>query len=55
MRARGAWREVLAARDRTGTGAHYRYADHLHDALTLWYEKYPETRGLVLEGSAEPE
>lgn len=40
---------------RTGVGAHYRYARHLHDALALWYEKFPETRGLVLEGSAEPE
>lgn len=40
---------------RTGTGAHYRYARHLHDALTLWYERFPSTRGLVLEGSAEPE
>jgi thymidylate synthase ThyX len=40
---------------RTGAGAHYRYARHLHDALELWYACYPETRGLVLEGSAEPE
>ena len=40
---------------RTGIGAHYRYARHLHDALELWYARYPETRGLVLEGSAEPE
>lgn len=40
---------------RTGVGAHYRYAQHLKDTLALWYEKYPETRGLVLEGSAEPE
>jgi thymidylate synthase ThyX len=40
---------------RTGTGAHYRYARHLHDVLALWYERYPATRGLVLEGSAEPE
>jgi hypothetical protein len=40
---------------RTGTGAHYRYARHLHDALQLWFEKYPETRGMVLEGMAEPE
>jgi len=40
---------------RTGAGAHYRYARHLHDALGLWYAQYPETRGLVLEGSAEPE
>ncbi len=40
---------------RTGAGAHYRYARHLHDALELWYARYPATRGLVLEGSAEPE
>lgn len=40
---------------RTGTGAHYRYADHLRAALTLWYHRFPETKGLVLEGSAEPE
>ncbi len=40
---------------RTGAGAHYRYAGHLHDALSLWFDKYPETRGLVLEGMAEPE
>jgi hypothetical protein len=40
---------------RTGVGAHYRYAQHLHDALALWFEKFPETRGLVLEGMAEPE
>lgn len=40
---------------RTGTGAHFRYARHLHDALELWYARYPETRGRVLEGSAEPE
>lgn len=40
---------------RTGTGAHYRYAKHLRDCLELWYAHYPSTRGLVLEGSAEPE
>ena len=40
---------------RTGTGAHYRYAQHLHDVLALWYERFPKTRGLILEGSAEPE
>lgn len=40
---------------RTGTGAHYRYAEHLRDVLALWYERYPQTKGLVLEGSAEPE
>jgi thymidylate synthase ThyX len=46
---------VYEAELRTGTGAHYRYAQHLHDTLQLWFEKFPETRGLVLEGSAEPE
>lgn len=40
---------------RTGVGAHYRYARHLRDALALWYREFPATRGLVLEGSAEPE
>jgi len=40
---------------RTGTGAHYRYARHYRDALALWYDRFPETRGRVLEGSAEPE
>lgn len=46
---------IYEAELRTGTGAHYRYAKHLHDALQLWFETFPETRGLVLEGSAEPE
>lgn len=40
---------------RTGIGAHYRYALHLHDALQLWYEAFPETRDFILEGMAEPE
>jgi thymidylate synthase ThyX len=40
---------------RTGLGAHYRYAKHLRDALLLWYERFPATKGLVIEGSAEPE
>jgi thymidylate synthase ThyX len=40
---------------RTGVGAHYKYAEHCHDALALWYEKYPITKGIVFEGSAEPE
>lgn len=46
---------IYEAELRTGTGAHYRYAQHLHDVLELWYQKFPSTRGLVLEGSAEPE
>jgi thymidylate synthase ThyX len=40
---------------RTGLGAHYRYARHLRDVLALWYTEFPATKGLVLEGSAEPE
>ena len=46
---------IYEAELRTGTGAHYRYAKHLHDALELWYQRFPSTKGLVLEGSAEPE
>lgn len=46
---------IYEAELRTGQGAHYRYARHLHDALALWYEKYPATRTLILEGQAEPE
>ncbi|MBC8141138.1 MAG: FAD-dependent thymidylate synthase [Armatimonadetes bacterium] len=46
---------IYEAELRTGTGSHYRYAQHLRDALALWYERYPATRGLILEGSAEPE
>lgn len=40
---------------RTGVGAHYRYAHHLHEVLDLWYQRFPETQALVLEGSGEPE
>ena len=46
---------IYEAELRTGTGAHFRYAQHLREVLALWYEKFPETRGLILEGSAEPE
>lgn len=46
---------IYEAELRTGTGAHYRYARHLHDALELWYQRFPTTRALILEGSAEPE
>lgn len=46
---------IYEAELRTGTGSHYRYAKHLHDALALWYARFPETRGLILEGEAEPE
>ena len=40
---------------RTGVGAHYKYAEHCHHALELWYQKYPQTKGIIFEGSAEPE
>ena len=46
---------IYEAELRTGTGSHYRYAQHLHDALALWYARFPETRGRILEGEAEPE
>ncbi|MBR0057167.1 MAG: hypothetical protein IJP66_07540, partial [Kiritimatiellae bacterium] len=46
---------IYEAELRTGAGAHYRYARHLRDMLALWYERHPETRGKILEGSAEPE
>ena len=40
---------------RTGIGAHYRYAEHCKKALEAWFEKYPLTKGLIFEGTAEPE
>ena len=40
---------------RTGVGAHYKYAEHCREALHKWYETYPETKGIIFEGSAEPE
>lgn len=46
---------IYEAELRTGLGAHYRYAKHLHDVLQLWYEKFPETKNLIFEGKAEPE
>ncbi|NJM27869.1 MAG: hypothetical protein HC856_05895 [Pseudanabaena sp. RU_4_16] len=46
---------IYEAELRTGTGAHFRYAKHLHDVLDLWFQKYPTTQSFVLEGSSEPE
>jgi thymidylate synthase ThyX len=46
---------IYEAELRTGLGAHFRYAKHLRDVLALWYARFPATKGLVLEGSAEPE
>jgi thymidylate synthase ThyX len=46
---------IYEAELRTGLGAHFRYAKHLRDALALFYKRFPSTKGLILEGSAEPE
>jgi thymidylate synthase ThyX len=46
---------IYEAELRTGIGAHYRYARHYHDALNLWYARFPATKGAILEGTAEPE
>ncbi len=46
---------IYEAELRTGLGAHYRYAKHLRDVLALWYQRFPATKGLILEGSGEPE
>jgi len=40
---------------RTGIGSHYRYAQHLRNTLKILYKKHPELKGLILEGTAEPE
>lgn len=54
-RATHADKFIYEAELRTGLGAHFRYAKHYQDALACWYERYPETRGIILEGKAEPE
>jgi thymidylate synthase ThyX len=46
---------IYEAELRTGLGAHFRYAKHLHDVLSLFYDKFPATKGMILEGAAEPE
>lgn len=46
---------IYEAELRTGLGAHYRYAKHLHDALEVLYKKEPQLKGLIKEGTAEPE
>lgn len=40
---------------RTGTGAHFRYAQHLAQAAELYFEFQPETRPYIKIGEAEPE
>ncbi len=46
---------IYEAELRTGVGAHYRYALHLRNCLNVLYTKHPELKGVVFEGSAEPE
>ncbi|MBC7366385.1 MAG: FAD-dependent thymidylate synthase [Undibacterium sp.] len=46
---------IYEAELRTGMGAHFRYADHLSAALRAFFEKVPEARAWVVEGTAEPE
>lgn len=40
---------------RSGIGSHYRYAKHVKDVVQIWYQHFPCTLGLILEGTAEPE
>ena len=40
---------------RTGPGSHYRYSDHLKLIIQLIYNKFPQLKGLIKEGNAEPE
>jgi len=46
---------IYEAELRTGKGAHYRYAGHLHDVLALWFKDFPSTKKFIHEGLAEPE
>jgi len=46
---------IYEAELRTGTGAHFRYAKHLRDLLEICYASFPNLKGAILEGSAEPE
>jgi thymidylate synthase ThyX len=46
---------IYEAELRTGMGAHFRYAEHLSQALALFLEQVPEARPWVVEGTAEPE
>lgn len=46
---------IYEAELRTGLGSHYRYADHLSQALAKFYDHVPEARQWVEEGTAEPE
>lgn len=40
---------------RTGLGTHYQYARRMRESLALWHERFPETKDLLVAGTAEPE
>lgn len=46
---------IYEAELRTGIGAHYRYAAHMKNTLKILYKLHPELKGVIFEGSAEPE
>jgi len=46
---------VYEAELRTGTGAHYRYAEHFRDVVSKLGEKYPDFAAAIALGSNEPE
>jgi thymidylate synthase ThyX len=46
---------IYQAELRTGVGSHYRYAKHMRETLEIFYEQFPGTKGVIFEGSAEPE
>lgn len=46
---------IYEAELRTGKGVHYKYAEHMRLILGDLYTQMPELKGLILEGSAEPE
>ena len=46
---------IYEAELRTGLGSHYKYCQHMKDLLNVLYSAYPEFKGVILEGEAEPE
>ena len=46
---------IYEAELRTGSGAHFRYAEHLSAALKEFYTQVPESKEWIKEGDAEPE
>ena len=46
---------IYEAELRTGSGSHFRYAEHLSAALKEFYTKVPDARRWIQEGTAEPE